>query len=81
MVLERGESGDRLSPHLKGRQTVGDPLLGIGDDGEDRLAQLSQRGPLRLLQAIEVVIDFLSRHSTIVLIDPSLQQGALFCIA
>lgn len=70
MVLERGEPGDRLSPHLKGRDAVGDPLLGLGEDIEDRLAQLGQRGPLRLLQAIEVLIDFLSRHNTIVLIDP-----------
>ncbi len=75
MVLERGEPGDRLSPHLKGRDAIGDPLLGLGDDGEDRLAQLGQRSPLRLLQAIEVLIDFLSRHSTIVLIDAPYQQG------
>src|SRR5258707_2866912 len=42
IVLERGESSDCLSPDLEGRDAVVDPLLGVGDDIEDRLAQPGQ---------------------------------------
>jgi hypothetical protein len=39
MVLKRGEPRDGLAPDLEGRDTVGDPLVGIGQDLEDRLPQ------------------------------------------
>src|ERR1700738_875504 len=76
MVLERGESGDCLSPDLERRDAVGDPLLGLGEEIEDRLAQLSQRCALRLLQGIEVLVDFLSGHGAIVLVAEPGEQGA-----
>jgi len=49
VVLKRGEPGDGLSPDLEGWESVGDPLLGLGEDVEDRLTQLGQRCALRLL--------------------------------
>ena len=76
MVLERGEPGDCLPPDLEGRDAVGDPLLGLGKDIEDHLAQLGQRCALRLLEGIEVLVDLLSRHGPIVLIDEPGGQGA-----
>jgi hypothetical protein len=75
MVLERGEPGDCLPPDLEGRDAVGDPLPGPGKDLEDHLAQLAQRGALRFLQGIEVLVDLLSRHRPIVLIDEPGGQG------
>jgi hypothetical protein len=58
---------------FEGRDAVGDPLLGLGKDIEDHLAQLGQRCALRLL---EVLVDLLSRHGPIVLIDEPGGQGA-----
>src|SRR5258708_4595840 len=63
MVLESGEC---LFPDLEGRDAVGDSLLGLGEDIEDRLAQLGQRCALRLLQGVEVLADLLSGHGPIV---------------
>ena len=51
VVLKRGEPGDGPSPDLEGWESVGDPLLGLGEDVEDRLTQLGQRCALRLLCA------------------------------
>ena len=76
VVLKRGEPGDCFSPDLEGWESVGDPLLGLGEDIEDRLAQLSQRCALRLLQSIQILVDFLSRHGFIVLIDEPHEQAA-----
>ncbi len=76
MVLKCGESSDCLAPDLEGRDAVGDPLLGLGKDIDDGLAQLGQCCPLRLLQRIEVLVDFLRRHGPIVLIDERHEQGA-----
>jgi hypothetical protein len=39
VVLERGETGDYLAVHTEGGHPVRDPLLGVGDDLEDRLTQ------------------------------------------
>ena len=75
MVFERGEPGDGLSADLEGRESVGDALLGLGEEVEDRLAQLGQRGALRLFQRIEVPVDLLGRHGPIVLIDEAHQQA------
>ena len=58
--------GDCLSPDLERRDAVGDPLLGLGKEAEDRLAQQGQRRALRLLQGIQVLVDLVSRHSPIV---------------
>jgi hypothetical protein len=74
MIFERGESGDRLSANLEGRESVRDPLLGLGEDIEDHLAQPGQCGALRLLQRIEVLVNFLGRHGPIVLIEPPREQ-------
>ena len=69
MILKRGEPGDCLSPDLEGGHAVGDPLVSRWEDIQDRLAQPHQRCALRLLQSIEVLVDFLGRHSPIMLID------------
>jgi hypothetical protein len=63
VVFERGEPCDRLSPDFESRGAVGDPLLGLGQDIKDRLAQQGQRRALRLLQGIQVLVDLLSRPS------------------
>jgi hypothetical protein len=76
MVLKRGEPRDGLAPDLEGRDTVGDPLVGLGQDLQDRLPQLGQRGALRLLQSIQILVDLLSGHRSIVLIDQPQQQAA-----
>jgi hypothetical protein len=60
VVLERGEPRDRLSPDLESGEAVGDPLLGLGKDVKDRLAQQGQRRALRLLKRIQVLVDLLS---------------------
>jgi hypothetical protein len=39
MVLERGEPGDCLSSDFEGWEAVGESLLGLGEEGKDRLAQ------------------------------------------
>jgi hypothetical protein len=57
VVLERGEPGDRLSPDVESRDAVGDPLLGVGDDIKDPVAQQGQRRALRLLLGIQVLVD------------------------
>jgi hypothetical protein len=75
VVLERGEPRDGLAPDFEGRDTVGDPLVGLGQDLEDRLPQPGQGGALGLLQGIEVLVDLLSRHGSIVLIDQPQRQG------
>jgi hypothetical protein len=67
MVLKRGEPRDGLSPDLEGRDAVGDPLLGRGQDLQDRLTQPGQRRALGLLQSIQVLIDLLGRHGPILL--------------
>ena len=76
MILKRGEPGDCLSPDLEGGYAVGDPLVGLWEDIQDRLAQPRQRCSLRLRQSIEVLVDFLGRHDPILLIDELPQQGA-----
>ena len=67
MVLKRGESRDGLSRDLEGRNAVGDPLLGLGEDVQDRLTQSGQRRALRLVQSIQIQIDLLGRHGPILL--------------
>src|SRR6516164_2044514 len=65
MALKRGEPRDGLSPDLEGRDAIGDSLLGLGQDIQDRLAQPGQRRALRLLQSIQVLIDqLMSKKST-----------------
>src|SRR5215470_1815661 len=76
MILERREPGDRLPPDLEGGDAVGDPLFGLGEDVEDRLPQPGQRRALGLLQGIEILVDLLSRHDPIVMIDQLHEQGA-----
>jgi hypothetical protein len=75
MILERGEPGGRLPPDLEGRNAVGDPLFGLGEDVEYRLPQPGQRPALRLLQAIEIPVDLLSRHRPILMIDQPHEQA------
>src|SRR6516164_11544530 len=67
MALKRGEPRDGLSRDLEGRDAVGDSLLGLGQDIQDRLTQPGQRGALRLLQSIQVLIDLLGGHGPILL--------------
>jgi hypothetical protein len=71
VALERGEPGDGLSPDPESRDAVGDPLLGLGQDIKDHLAQQGRRRALRLLQGIQVLVDLLSRHGPIVLVTRS----------
>jgi hypothetical protein len=61
------------------RPTAADwnPLLGLGEDIEDRLAQLGQRCVLGLFEGIEVPVDFLGGHGPIVLVYQPRHQGAL----
>jgi hypothetical protein len=65
VILKRGEPGDRLSADFERRQPIGDPLVGLGQDLLDRVAQRGQRRALGFLQAVEVVVDFLSGHDLI----------------
>ena len=75
MILKRREPGNRLPPDLEGRDAVGDPLLGLGEDVEDRLPQPGQRRALGLRQGIEIPVDLLSRHDPILMIDQLHEQG------
>jgi hypothetical protein len=75
MILERREPGDRLPPDLEGRDAVGDPLFGLGEDVEDRLPKPGQRRALGLLQGIEIPVDLLSRHDPILMIDQLHEQA------
>lgn len=79
--LERGEAGDRLSAHLEGREAIGHPLLGLGEDVKYRLAQLGERFALGLIQAIQVLVDLLSGHRSIVPASRSGGQGGCRAIA
>jgi len=65
MVLECGEPGDCPSPHLERGDAVGDPLLGLRDDIQDRLPEPGQRGALRFFQRIQVLVDLLGGHGPI----------------
>src|SRR5262249_38247254 len=56
MVLERGEPSHRLTPDLESREAVGNALLRVRDYFQDRLAQLTQRGPLGLVEGVQVAI-------------------------
>ena len=71
MVLESSEASDGLAPKLEGRHAVGHALLGVGDDRHDGVAEVRQRGPLRLLKGVEIVVNLAPRH------DPALYPWLL----
>jgi hypothetical protein len=75
MILERREPGDRLPPDLEGRNAVGDPLFGLGDDVQDRLPQPGQRRAFGRFQGIEIPVDLLSRHDPILMTGQLHEQG------
>ena len=56
--------GHRLPADLERGRAVGDGLLGLGNDLEDRRPQRFERAPLRLVQRGEVPVDVLRRHQT-----------------
>src|SRR5208282_1267238 len=66
VVLERSEPRDGLSPDLEGRHAVGDPLLGLGQDAENRLPQPGQGAAPGLVQSVKVLVNFQSGHRSIV---------------
>jgi hypothetical protein len=59
MMSERREAGDRRTADTEGRNTVGDHLLGIGDDLENRPAERRQRRALGLFDGAQVLVDLL----------------------
>src|ERR1039457_4477867 len=81
MVLKRRETGGCLAVDLEGRDAVCDSLVGLGEDIEDRLAQPGQRRAFRLLQSIQVPVDFQGRHGPILLTCQPQQQGPLRSVA
>jgi hypothetical protein len=59
---ERGETGDHHAVDPERRDPVGDALLSLGEDLEDRPAHLLERGALRLVNGAQVRVDLLSGH-------------------
>src|SRR5579864_834737 len=64
MVLEGGEAGDRLAGNLERGRGVGDALFGVGNDREDVAAQLAECRPLRVVQAVQILVDLGGRHQS-----------------
>src|SRR3954453_23634847 len=62
VVTKGSESSNRLPAQPEGRHTVGDDLLGLGDDLEDGAAERFERSPLRLLETSQILIDIASSH-------------------
>ena len=57
MTSERCEASDRLPAHTEGRNTIGDHLLGIGNDLKNRVAKRLEGGALRLFNTAQIFID------------------------
>src|ERR1700736_459307 len=53
MVLKRGEACDRLAADLERRGAIGDALVSVGQDVQDRFTQLGQGAALRLIQRLQ----------------------------
>jgi NADPH-dependent 2,4-dienoyl-CoA reductase/sulfur reductase-like enzyme len=57
VVLECGETGNRLAVYPEGWHPVGEHLLGVWDDLEDRPAQCLERAALRLVDTSQVPVN------------------------
>src|ERR1700757_620375 len=70
-------AGARSPPRAKRAEAVGDDLLGLGNDLEDRRAQLEKRRPFRLLDAAQVLVDLLGGHAAQSMIRDLRQLGGV----
>ena len=59
MTSKRREAGNRRTADTECRNTIGDQLLGIGDDLENRPAKRLQRLTLGLIDTAQVFVDVL----------------------
>src|SRR5258708_15220638 len=62
MALKRGEACDRLAADIERRGAIGDALVSVGQDVQDRLTQLVQGAAHRLIQRLQVGVDFGGGH-------------------
>ena len=63
VASKRSEPGNRLTAYTEGRNTIGDDLLSIRNDLQNRAAKRLERGALGLLDTEQVLVDLLGGHS------------------
>src|SRR3954451_20398055 len=63
VILESRKAGDGAAADAKCRHTVGNHLFGVWDDVEDGAPQHLKRAALRLLDAAQILVDFLGGHA------------------
>jgi len=75
VVLEGCKAGDGLALELERRVAVGDALLCVREELDDRVTQPGERRLLGLLECAEIPIDLLTGHSGILESPRSGDQG------
>ena len=63
MIPEGGEAGNDLAPDAERRNTVGDPLVSLWNDFQDRAAQRLKGAALGLIDAPQVLVNLVPRHN------------------